>query len=154
MASIAFVLLAALTFIATGGRTLIVRSGSMEPVFGAGDVVVTRTISPTDVGVGDVVTFHDPSRNGELVTHRVLDKADQYAGRIAFKTKGDANTGTEEWLIDRDGRLGRFVLAFPRVGYALAWIGAPYVRLFLLLTGTAVLAFAALRRIWGSQRRA
>src|SRR5690348_9565847 len=53
-----------------GFRSFTVMSGSMRPVLGVGDVVVTRPVAARDVHVGDVVTFPDPERH-ELVTHRV-----------------------------------------------------------------------------------
>src|SRR5688572_678033 len=79
-----------------GLRPFVVRSGSMEPAIDTGDVVVSRPVHPDQLGPGDVVTFRDPTRSAELVTHRVVEvsrQGDQYA----FVTKGDANTATEEW---------------------------------------------------------
>jgi signal peptidase I len=89
----------------SGSRALIVRSGSMAPAIGVGDVVVTRLVDPSDVAVHDVVTFRDSSRSGELVTHRVT-RVEERSGRFAFVTKGDANTAVERWSIDADGKVG------------------------------------------------
>jgi signal peptidase len=133
--------------LASGHRVLIVRSGSMAPAIGTGDVAVTTVIGPSDVEIGDVVTFRDPSRSGDLVTHRVV-KARSTLGRFRFLTKGDANTGTEQWSIDADGKLGRLWFTIPKAGYALAWAGDPRMRAGLLTAGAVILGFAAIRRIW------
>jgi signal peptidase len=133
--------------LASGHRVLIVRSGSMAPAINTGDVVVTRMVDPTKVSVGDVVTFRDPSRSSDLVTHRVVRRGIEGV-KVSFLTKGDANTGTERWSIDEDGTVGKLQFRVPKVGYALAWAGAPLVRAGLFLAGALLLAAAAIRRIW------
>jgi signal peptidase len=142
-------LVAAALFLLTGGRALVVRSGSMEPTIDTGDVAATRTVSADDVEVGDIITFKDPSRGRELVTHRAI-KIRPKGSRLAFVTKGDANTGVERWLIDADGTVGKFQFRVSGAGYALAWTTEPTVRFGLIMGAGLVLAFAALRRIWFS----
>lgn len=144
----AVVILVALgALLASGHRVLIVRSGSMAPAIKAGDVVVTTMVGPSDVAVGDVVTFRDPTRSGELVTHRLV-RARAEGGSFRFLTRGDANTGTEEWSIEADGKLGSLWFSIPKAGYPLAWAGDPRMRAGLLTVGALLLGFAAIRRIW------
>jgi signal peptidase I len=133
--------------LASGHRVLVVRSGSMSPAIEAGDIVVTTMVGPSEMEVGDVVTFRDPSRSQELVTHRAM-AIERASPKVQFITKGDANTGTEQWDIDSDGKLGRLWFRIPNAGYALAWIGDPRVRAALLAVGAMILGFVALRRIW------
>ncbi|WP_136519050.1 signal peptidase I [Cellulomonas telluris] len=55
-----------------GQRLLLVTSGSMEPRFSAGDVVVLRSVTdPSELRPGLVVTFQ-PVGSSELVTHRIV----------------------------------------------------------------------------------
>lgn len=133
--------------IASGHRVLVVRSGSMAPAINTGDVVVTRMIDPTGVSVGDVVTFRDPSRSGDLITHRVVKRRIEGA-KVSFLTRGDANTGTERWSVDEDGTVGKLAFRIPKVGYGLAWAGSPLARAGLLIAGALLLAVVAIRRIW------
>jgi signal peptidase len=132
---------------ATGHRTLIVRSGSMEPTIRPGDLIITELVEPAALRVGDIVTFRDSTRGNELVTHRVIQK-EGLGERVAFVTAGDANTGRERWSVAPEGTAGRFVIRIPRVGYALAWVGLPAVRAALIGIGALLLAGAALRRVW------
>jgi signal peptidase len=143
------VVLAAALFVMTGGKALVVRSGSMEPTIGTGDVALTTTVRADDVEVGDIITFNDPSRAGMLVTHRAI-KIQPQGSRLAFVTKGDANTGVEKWLIDSDGTVGRVQFSVPRAGYVLAKTTEPPVRFGLIIGAGLLVAFAALRRIWSS----
>jgi signal peptidase I len=131
-----------------GLRTLVVQSGSMAPAIGTGDMVVSKVISPSEASVGDVVTFRDPSRDSELVTHRVVEKQDQ-GGAIAFVTKGDANEATEDWTIEGSGTMGKVVFHIPKAGYLVAWATLPAVRAGLLIGAALIFAVIALRWIWG-----
>jgi signal peptidase I len=130
-----------------GLRTLVVQSGSMSPAIETGDMVVSRVISPSEASVGDVVTFRDPSRDSELVTHRVVEKRDE-GGAVAFVTKGDANGATEEWTIERSGTMGEVVFRLPKAGYLMAWATLPAVRAALLIGAAVILGVIALRWIW------
>ena len=130
-----------------GFRALVVRSGSMAPAIRSGDVVVTRLVGPSAVEPGEVVTFRDPSRHGDLVTHRVVQVRRQ-GDRLAFVTRGDANTGEERWSIPRDGTIGAAMFRVPGAGHVLAWLRTPVLRVALLVMSTLALAALALRRIW------
>ncbi|HVM12115.1 MAG TPA: signal peptidase I, partial [Actinomycetota bacterium] len=149
----AMLALALLTFtvlglmLASGLRPLVVRSGSMEPAIGTGDVVFTRMVPPALLKRGEVVTFRDPSRGDDLVTHRVVEVR-RAATSFGFVTRGDANTGVERWSVERDGRIGRMALRVPRAGYVLAVFATAPVRAALLAAGFLVLSIVALRRIW------
>ena len=130
-----------------GFRALVVRSGSMAPAIQSGDVVVTRLVRPSAVEPGDVVTFRDPSRRGDLVTHRVV-QVRREGDRLAIVTRGDANTGEERWSIGRDGTVGSAAFRVPGAGHGLAWLRMPAVRTGLLVASALALAALALRRIW------
>jgi signal peptidase I len=130
-----------------GFRALVVRSGSMAPAIRSGDVVVTRLVRPSSVEPGDVVTFRDPSRHGDLVTHRVV-QVRREGDRLAFVTRGDANNGEERWSISPDGTVGTAAFRVPQAGYVLAWLRTPVLRTALLLVSALALASLTLRRIW------
>jgi signal peptidase len=130
-----------------GFRALVVRSGSMAPAIQSGDAVVTRLVRPPAVEAGDVITFRDPSRKGDLVTHRVVQVRPE-ENLLAFVTRGDANTGEERWSIPRDGTIGVAMFRVPGAGHVLAWLRTPILRVALLVASALALAAVALRRIW------
>ena len=144
---VALALVAVVAALLAGLRPFVVRSGSMAPAIGVGDVVVTRPVHPAELGAGEVVTFRDPSRSDALVTHRVVDvrrDGDQYS----FVTKGDANTGTEQWSVAADGTVGARTLRIPNAGYLVTKLAEPGVRVVLLTAAALIAAAEALRRIW------
>jgi signal peptidase I len=141
------VLVAALAPIALGHRPYTVLSGSMEPVIGAGDLIVAQRIAPVGARIGDVVTFPDPSRGGKLVTHRVR-RLRASEGQAQFVTKGDANNVGERWAVPVDHRIGRAVFRVPKLGYLAAWANSPLGRWALLVVPMLLLGVLELVSLW------
>lgn len=128
-------------------RPLVVRSDSMAPAIRTGDIILTEVVQPGEVRVGDVVTFQDPSRAGELVTHRVTERSRQ-GPVFSFVTRGDANTGEERWSIGADGTVGTLAFRVPGAGYLTTWLATPWVRTALLGLVAVLLAVVSIRWIW------
>jgi signal peptidase len=133
--------------LALGYRTFAVLSGSMEPNIHTGDAVVDKPIRPLEARVGDVVTFKDPGRGGELVTHR-LRSIRPNGATVAMITKGDANTTVERWNVPVNGSVGRVTYRLPHVGRAMAVIRGRYGRLLLIALPALLLGVYELTRIW------
>lgn len=119
----------------------------MRPAISAGDMLVVGMVAPERVRTGDNVTFVDPQERERTITHRAI--AVTAAGaRQAFVTRGDANGTSESWTIARDGTVGVTRLVLPRVGFAVAWLGQPWVRFALVTVAGVILGAVTLRRIW------
>ena len=128
-----------------------VLSGSMQPALGVGDVVLSERRSPLSVRPGDVVTFPDPSRHGELVTHRV-ESMERRGPMVAFVTKGDANDVAEDWSVPANGRIGRAAVSVPKVGYVLQWAGSREGKLGLIAIPATLLVLLELAGVLGLRR--
>jgi signal peptidase I len=135
-----------------GYRSLTVVSGSMEPTLDVGDVVIVRPLAPTNLRVGDVVTFRDPTDEDLLITHRV--RALRIAnGQVGVTTKGDANNTEERWTVPVDGSVGLVRYQVHRLGFALAWAASRTGRLALVVVPVLVLGILELMAIWRPGRR-
>jgi signal peptidase I len=132
----------------TGHVVLIDRSDSMAPAIHAGDLLITRAVEARSIRPGDVVTFSDPTRAGQSVTHRVVSVKGQ--AQLDFVTRGDANDASETWSIASDGTVGRLQVVLPGVGRAIAWLGGTHGRIGLVVLPLLYLGVFALRRIWSS----
>jgi signal peptidase len=130
-----------------GYRSFTVLSGSMVPTLQVGDVVLDEPLAPTDIRPGDVITFPDPSRGGRLVTHRAQGIRVR-GGTVEVTTRGDANTGVEQWSIAATGRVGRVVVRIPWLGYVLVGARSRPGRLGLLVLPALGLGLLGLRAIW------
>jgi signal peptidase len=129
-------------------RTITILSGSMEPRFEAGDVVVSTRLAAEDVRAGDVVTFHAPVDGAPLVTHRVT-KVVEGGAHPVIRTKGDANPGADPWSarIEEDV-VWRQRWVLPGVGHAIHALRQPATRAAVLYGSLALFLLVGLRAVW------
>lgn len=120
-----------LTFVgirALGLGTFIVTGGSMEPSIHKGSLVLVQPVSPSEISVGDVITFQ---QYDQTTTHRVIAIGESTAG-LVFKTKGDANVVADPEDKTFPAQVGIVRLALPVAGTLAASVQA-YWRLALTL---------------------
>ncbi len=127
---------------AWGWSSLVVTSGSMEPAFGPGDIVLVQPRDATSLRPMDIATF--TTADGTQVTHRITDKVTDLQG-TSFLTKGDANEGQDPWVVDARNVSGQVRYSVPRIGYVVAWARTPW--------GLAVLALGLLYVATGGRHR-
>jgi signal peptidase len=133
-----------------GDASYIVLTGSMEPGISPNDAVIVGTVAPTDIEVGDVITY-TRSRIDVPITHRVVGIVDTEFG-IAFRTMGDANEDPDLQLVPADNVAGEVILVIPYIGYVVEFVGTPIgfaalvVVPIALLIASEVWTFAARRR--------
>lgn len=99
-----------------GFAPLIVISGSMEPAFMPGDIVLIRERPAEAYAVGNVVSY---AENGLVYTHRIVRTDGEW-----LILKGDHNN-VEDDPITRDQILGQAVFVFPVIGRLVLWLRTP-----------------------------
>lgn len=109
-----------------GYSQYIVTSGSMEPKFSVGDLVLVK--KQDRYQLGDIVTFRDSG--GALVTHRITGSV---SGQ--FITKGDANNTEDAELLSPESIVGKLQLVLPGAGEAVVFLRSPLGLLILLAVG-------------------
>lgn len=119
----------------------IVTSGSMEPTFSAGDLVIAR--ERESYRPGTVVTFRDGE--GSLVTHRIVGTVEG-----SFITQGDANNVQDRELLSPDRIVAEVVTYIPGAGSIILFFRSPLGILVLLAVGVLLVEMpswtGALRR--------
>lgn len=101
-----------------GNQALIVRSGSMTPTIGVGDIVAVR--STGDYQRGDVIAFRSEKNSNTIITHRITGVESGPDGTF-YKTKGDANEEEDNWSVARENVLGESFLTVPGAGKIMAF---------------------------------
>lgn len=101
-----------------GGAALTVLTGSMEPTYSPGDMVVS--VPQDQYQVGDVVTFQPVAGDPALITHRVVGIA--LGAETAYITRGDAN-GADDDPVTPEQVMGRVVYHVPYVGHLAGAVG-------------------------------
>ncbi|GEA80334.1 signal peptidase I [Cellulomonas uda] len=157
-----------LWFQARDQRLLIVTSGSMSPVFDAGDAVVMRKVDdPSQLKVGQIISFW-PLGSRQMVTHRIVDlvslpKLEQdatgtmvevrdAAGDVITSpyivTKGDANAENDPNATPYTRVRGIVLDVHPGWGWVLQWASSAVGRAVMLvppLLALGVLELLAVR---------
>ena len=74
-------------------RMFTVVSGSMEPEYNIGEVLISKEVNPDKIKVGDDVSYLGKSGTfkDKVVTHRVVAIEKDVDGKRIFRTKGLAN---------------------------------------------------------------
>ncbi len=125
-----------------------VLSGSMEPLFEPGDLLVVVPEPLKDVRAGQVLSFHAPTPDHQVETHRVVRVIHPGAHPIIV-TKGDANSAPDPWRARLHGTTAwRMVGVVPQAGSVIRTLREPWVHVIAVLLVPLLLAAAALRSIW------
>lgn len=154
-------------------RLLIVTSGSMSPMFEAGDAVVLRAITQeSDLKVGQVVSFW-PVGSDQLVTHRIVALrhlpelvTDPDTGERVPKvgtdgttltkpyvfTKGDANAAADPDATPVTRVRGAVLGVHTGWGWVLQWATSPTGRAVMLVPPLVALATLELLSVAESRR--
>ena len=112
----------------------VVVSGSMEPAFYRGDIVMVEKadflgiheFNPEDVQVGDVVVY-DAKWFDQPVIHRIIDIKD-INGTTMYKIKGDNNNAPDPYYVTSDQirekvvTWGDNLIVIPKIGYLSIWL--------------------------------
>jgi signal peptidase I len=139
---------------ATGGASLTVLTGSMEPTLMPGDVVVIKGVSAeqvcSDVSIGTIVTYLPTPNDPALITHRVVGKTigtfdDGTSCRLI--TQGDNNSAVDEPVSPEQVR-GVFLYGIPQLGWARQWAGGN-IQILLMVGAAALVAYG----LWTSMRK-
>ena len=74
-------------------RLFTVVTGSMEPKYNIGDVLISKDVDPEIIEIGDTVSYlgAEGNFNGKIVTHEVINIEKNETGELLFHTKGIAN---------------------------------------------------------------
>lgn len=90
-------------------RMFTVVTGSMEPVYNVGDVVISKEVDPSTIKKGDDVVYLGEKNDfkDKIVTHRVI-KIENKDGEYYFTTKGVANDYSDP-VISSDQIYGKVV---------------------------------------------
>ena len=133
-------------------------SGSMEPEYPVGALIYVKEVKPSEVEVGDVITF--VLSNETPATHRVIaiDKEAQL-----FYTQGDANyqideeTGEKVYMEDPpvhfNNLIGKPVFKIPVLGYIAYYIQHPPGMYIAIAAGAILLILVFLPDLFKSEKK-
>jgi signal peptidase len=105
-----------------GYQMMMVTSGSMEPTFMTGSVIIVNTNEGQDYDVGDVAMFWTPDDPERNITHRIIAISEQ-DGQRYYQTQGDNNNAPDQELITLEQIRGKYAnVTVPYLGYFFRFI--------------------------------
>jgi signal peptidase len=96
-----------------GYRLYIVKTGSMAPTLNIGTVILSREAKDAaDLDLNTIITFK--TKEGEVVTHRIIEIVPDEEGNIRYRTKGDNPLNSEDPdLLEPEDVIAVFVMKIP-----------------------------------------
>jgi signal peptidase len=125
-----------------GGDTyfMVAYGGSMQPAINIGDIAIIKRVDPSQIHVGDMLTFH---QSRQIVTHRVVE----VLPNGDFITKGDANNAPDTEPVPKSNVIGKVVFIVRYVGYVLYYAGTFWGLVFLVWIPAIALIVMEVRSI-------
>lgn len=111
-----------------GYGSAVVLSGSMEPEFSKGDLIVVK--ESEEYAKKDIVVFQD---GGSLVVHRIIDIDGE-----SVTTKGDANNAADD-PIDLSAIKGKVLFHIPFVGNIAGFLKTPIGTILIIAIAIALI---------------
>ena len=105
-----------------------VASGSMEPRYKVGSIVVADSGGFNKVSVGDVIAFRAKALGGNIAFHRVTRITEE-----GFFVKGDSNRYEDAAAVTADDYVGRVIISVNFFTYVAAAIQTFWGAVLLLL---------------------
>lgn len=129
-----------------GFRIFNIATGSMLPKYEVGDVLISKTVLPSEIKKEDDVTYlgKEGTFAGKVVTHQVID-IEEENGNYKFHTKGLANT-EEDPVINQDQVIGKVVYKVQTLSYISKLIKNLYSFYFVIFIPLALIIFIEIRR--------
>lgn len=106
-----------------GFRFYDVLTPSMTPEIPVGSMVIVKMIEPSELKVGDIVTYSTSIDGSTVLTHRV-SRVMGSGDTLSFMTKGDANLVEDMNPVYPSQVIGRVNLVVPYLGSIMTYIQA------------------------------
>ena len=101
---------------------LAIASGSMNPIFDRGSVVITEQVNEkydnyNKLKEGEIIAF---KAEKNIVVHRLI-RIVNTDNEVYYYTKGDANEEEDDYLIKKENIIGIVRFRIPYIGYPTVW---------------------------------
>ena len=132
-----------------GFTGMIVLTESMQSEIPKGSLVITKTVDPQSLQIGDDITYM--ANQTTSVTHRIVGITENYenTGQRAFQTQGIMNREPDKQTVPAINVVGKVVFHSEVLGTVASFIGQYWPFLLFILAVAFVLLYV-LRRIFKS----
>lgn len=130
-----------------GFRIFNIVSGSMNPDYEVGDILISKTTEPQNIKVGDDIVYVGEKLNlqGKIITHRVVSVS-QEDGKYIFKTKGIANE-EQDPTISQEQIYGKIIYKAHILSFISKVINNIYAFYFFIFIPLSIIIIKKIRDI-------
>ena len=125
----------------TGSTPMTILTGSMQPTYPPGTLIIVKPIETEDIRIGDPITYQIESGKPDVVTHRVIAIATT-DGETTFTTKGDNNSAADAKPVQPLQVRGTVWYAVPYIGYVNTIVNGDNRSWIVPLSAVALFAYA------------
>lgn len=131
-----------------GFRLFTIATGSMEPAYNVGDVLISKEIAPEEIKVGDNIAYRGEVKvlKGKVITHQVISTQKGEDGKYKIITKGISNT-EEDPEISEEQVYGKIIYKVKTLSYIVKMISNIYVFYFFIFIPIAFIIFRQIKNI-------
>ncbi len=118
-----------------------VLTSSMEDVYPRGSLIITRTVDPSELKIGDDITFMVSEDTS--ITHRIIKVSkDPVSGDYMFTTKGTNNQKADENPVSQANVVGKVIFSSKKLGDIANYVKANWpILIFVLLVIVGLITF-------------
>lgn len=126
----------------TGAMPYTVLTGSMEPTYPPGTLLIVRPVDEDQIRLGTVITYQLHSGRSEVVTHRVIGTGVSSDGEQTFITQGDANGAPDAEPVRPVQVRGEVWYSVPYAGWIAQLVAGENRILLLQVISAGLFAYA------------
>lgn len=118
-----------------------VLTSSMEDVYPRGSLIITKTVDPSELEIGDDITFMVSEDTS--ITHRIIKVSkDPVSGDYMFTTKGTNNQKADEDPVSQANVVGKVIFSSKFLGDTANFIKSNWpILIFVLIVIIALISF-------------
>ncbi|MGI6329673.1 MAG: signal peptidase I [Bacilli bacterium] len=108
-------------------RMFTVVSGSMEPKYMIGDVLISKKVNPKTIKIGDTVSYRESEGNlkDQVITHEVVTTSKDESGKYVFQTRGIANLISDQKLVSENQLYGKVIYKAVLLSFVYRLLNTP-----------------------------
>lgn len=128
----------------SGSTPMTILTGSMQPTYPPGTLIIVQPIDAESIVIGDPITYQIESGKPEVITHRVIEVRSESNGSTSFITKGDNNDEADPKPVIPDQVKGTVWYSVPLIGYLATALNGQSRSWLVPVVAVGLLAYAAI----------
>lgn len=130
-----------------GYRIFCVITGSMEPQYTVGDIILSKYKEPEDLRVGDTLVYIGKKDQyaGKIITHKIVEIEQDENGKYLFHTMGIANV-VEDPVVEEDQVYGVVISSIKMMTWLYRIMSNKYGLYFIIILPISIFIFVSFLR--------